>query len=121
MDDAVMADDAPSIFTRIIRREIPASIRHEDDVCIAFDDVDPKAPLHVLVVPKEPFASLRDMAANGEAAALGHLMVVADRVAKEAGYDDYRTVSNTGAGAGQTVFHLHIHVLAGRDLGWPPG
>ncbi len=117
-----MADATDSIFTKIIRREIPATIRHEDDTCIAFDDVAPEAPLHVLVVPKRPVASLREASGEPDATALlGHLLVIADAVAKEAGYDDYRTVINTGAGAGQSVFHLHVHVLAGRDLSWPPG
>ncbi len=109
-----------TLFERIIDREIPADIVHEDEQCIAFRDIDPQAPLHVLVVPRRPIVSLAQAAVD-DAPLLGHLLVVAGNVAKAAGYDAFRTVINTGEAAGQAVFHLHVHVLAGRDLTWPPG
>ena len=107
-----------TLFSRIIAGELPADIVHRDERCIAFKDVRPQAPLHVLVVPITPIASLAD--AGGDL--LGHLLMVASRVAADAGYaDGFRVVINNGAAAGQTVFHLHVHVLAGRPLSWPPG
>ncbi|MBX3462219.1 MAG: histidine triad nucleotide-binding protein [Planctomycetes bacterium] len=110
------------MFARILRRELPAQILHEDDLCVAFRDVAPQAPLHFLVVPKRPIARLADAAA-ADAAMLGHLLLVGAAVARQQGLadDSFRVVINNGAGAGQTVFHLHVHVLAGRPLGWPPG
>ncbi len=110
----------PTIFSRIIAREIPADIVHEDDLSLAFRDIHPVAPFHVLVIPKRPIASLAD-AGPEDAALLGHLLTVCRKVAEAAGHRDFRVISNAGAGAGQTVFHLHFHVLAGRGLGWPPG
>ena len=114
--------DPNNIFARILRREIPAQILHEDHLCLAFRDQAPKAPVHFLVVPKRPIARLADADAQDKAA-LGHLLVVAAQVAKQLGVanDGFRTVINSGERAGQTVFHLHVHVLAGRDLRWPPG
>lgn len=110
-----------TIFARIIDREIPAKIVHEDDLCLAFHDVSPRAPMHILVIPKKPIVNVGHADA-GDQALLGHLMLVAARVAKEAGYGDaFRLVVNNGEGAGQTVFHLHIHVLGGRTFAWPPG
>jgi histidine triad (HIT) family protein len=108
------------LFCRIVRREIPAAVVAETDTALAFRDVNPQAPLHVLVIPKRHVASLADA---DDAALVGELSVVAVRVAREAGYGDagFRTVVNTGADAGQTVHHLHLHVLAGRALRWPPG
>jgi histidine triad (HIT) family protein len=110
-----------SIFTRIINREIPATILHEDDVCIALKDIAPKAPTHLLVVPKKEIVSMADVSDDDEAI-IGRCMIVAAKVAAEAGLvDGYRLVINTGADGGQEVPHIHIHVLGGRKLTWPPG
>jgi histidine triad (HIT) family protein len=108
------------LFCRIVRREIPATIVREDEHTLAFRDIDPRAPTHVLVIPKTHVASLNEAA---DAAALGELLLVARGIAKEEGIDvtGYRTVINTGAGAGQTVFHVHVHLLGGRPMTWPPG
>ncbi len=108
------------IFCRIIGGEIPAAVVAESDTALAFRDVNPQAPLHALVVPKRHVASLAEA---DDAALVGELSLLAARVAREAGFgaSGFRTVVNTGADAGQTVHHLHLHVLAGRPLGWPPG
>ena len=114
-----MADK--TIFQRIIDREIPAKIVFEDDRCLAFRDVNPQAPTHVLVIPKKPLVSLND-AQEQDAALLGHLLVVIRRLADELKLDGgYRVVLNCGRDAGQSVDHLHFHILAGRTLAWPPG
>ena len=113
-----MADD--TIFGKILRGEIPCDEVYSDALCLAFRDVAPQAPIHVLVIPRQPIESLRS-AGDGDQALLGHLLLVAARVAKQEGLDDWRTVINSGAGAGQTVFHLHVHVIGGRPLAWPPG
>lgn len=110
-----------TIFKRIIDREIPADIVYEDDTCLAFRDVAPQAPTHILVIPKREIASLADATAT-DAELLGHLLDVVRRVAvqlKLAG--GYRVVINSGPDAGQSVDHLHVHLLAGRGLSWPPG
>jgi histidine triad (HIT) family protein len=109
-----------TIFGRIARGELPARIVYEDDRCLAFHDVAPQAPVHLLVIPRQPIARLTAAAPDDEAL-LGHLLLVAARVAREAGLTDARFVVNDGPGAGQTVFHLHIHVLGARPLTWPPG
>ncbi|MGH8656728.1 MAG: histidine triad nucleotide-binding protein [Gammaproteobacteria bacterium] len=110
-----------TLFGKIIAREIAADIVYEDERCLAFKDINPQAPLHVLVIPKQAVAKLAD-AKEGDEALLGHLLLVANRVAREQGHGEaYRVVVNNGAGAGQSVFHLHLHVLAGRALTWPPG
>jgi histidine triad (HIT) family protein len=108
------------LFCRIVRREIPASIVREDEHTLAFRDIDPKAPTHVLVIPKTHVASL-DQA--DDAATLGRLLLAAREIARSEGIDKsgYRTVINTGADAGQTVHHVHLHLLGGRDMTWPPG
>ena len=108
------------LFCRIIRREIPARIVHETDDVLAFADINPQAPLHVLVIPKAHVPSLNEAT---DAATIGRLSLEAARIAREQGYAErgYRTVINTNADAGQTVFHVHLHLLAGRALGWPPG
>ena len=108
------------LFCRIVRREIPAKVIHEDEHTVAFRDIDPKAPTHVLVIPKEHVPSLNEAT---DAAQIGRLMLVAAQIAKSEGIaeDGYRTVVNSGANAGQTVFHLHLHLLGGRRLTWPPG
>ena len=113
-----MADD--TIFGKILRGEIPCDEVYSDALCLAFRDVAPQAPTHVLVIPRQPIESLRS-AGDGDQALLGHLLLVAARVAKQEGLDDWRTVINSGAGAGQTVFHRHVHVIGGRPLAWPPG
>jgi len=108
------------LFCRIVRREIPAQVIHEDEHTLAFRDIDPKAPTHVLVIPKAHVPSLNEAT---DAAQLGRLMLVAAQLAKAEGIseDGYRTVVNSGVNAGQTVFHVHLHLLGGRRLGWPPG
>ena len=110
-----------TIFSKIIAREVPADIVYEDEQCLAFKDVAPQAPAHFLVIPKRQIVDLASAGAD-DAALLGHLMLVAARVAREAGHGDgFRVVVNTGEKGGQTVFHLHLHVLAGRNMQWPPG
>lgn len=111
----------PTIFTKIIQREIPADIVYEDDQALAFRDINPKAPVHVLIIPKREIASLAE-AGDGDAALLGHLLIAARKVAEQLGLaGGYRTVINCGADGGQTVDHIHVHLLGGRQLGWPPG
>ena len=112
--------DPSNVFARILRREIPTRFLHEDEHCVAFHDVAPQAPLHVLVIPRRPLRSLGDAVA-ADAALLGHLMLTAAALARQLGHPEARLVINNGAAAGQTVFHLHVHVLAGRALHWPPG
>ena len=110
-----------TIFTKIIEREIPADIVHEDDLCLAFHDVSPQAPTHVLLIPKKPIVSLDDLS-DDDAAVAGHLMMMVPQIAAKLGLEQgYRTVVNTGEHGGQSVFHLHIHILGGRALTWPPG
>ena len=113
-----MADD--TIFGKILRGDIPCDEVYSDDRCLAFRDIAPQAPVHVLVIPRQPIESLRS-ASSGDEALLGHLLLVAARVARQEGLEDFRTVINSGAAAGQTVFHLHVHVIGGRLLDWPPG
>mgnify|MGYP001552314379 CR=1 FL=1 len=110
------------LFCKIAAKQIPAKILFEDDELVAFHDVNPVAPTHVLVIPKAHVASLGD-AAPEHAALLGKLMLAATRAAELTGVAQggYRVVANTGANAGQSVFHLHLHVLGGRAMGWPPG
>lgn len=109
-----------TIFSKIIDREIPADIIYEDDRALAFRDINPQAPVHFLVIPKKPIPKLSD-AGEEDRDLLGHLLLVATRVAKEQGLEDFRLNVNNGAGASQTVFHLHVHVLGGRPFSWPPG
>lgn len=110
-----------TIFQRIIDREIKADILHEDDRCLAFRDIAPQAPVHVLIVPKAPLVSLDDVTDEYEALA-GHLLNVARRLAAELGLaNGYRLVANCGRDGGQSVDHLHFHLLGGRPLSWPPG
>lgn len=113
-----MADDC--IFCRIVRREIPATIIHEDDHCVAFRDINPQAPVHVVIVTREHVASL-DRATSGTQ--LGALSIAARDIARneKIAESGYRTVVNTNSNGGQTVFHLHMHVLGGRHMTWPPG
>ena len=109
-----------TVFGRILRGELPADIVHEDEQCIAFRDVNPQAPTHILVIPRRPIPKLAD-ADDGDGPLLGHLLLVARKLARDLGHEDFRLVINSGAGAGQTVFHLHVHLLAGRTFSWPPG
>lgn len=111
-----------TIFSKIIRKEVPANIVHEDDLCIAFHDVSPQAPVHVLVIPKKPVVSLEHLE-DGDAEMLGHLWVTIPKVAKKLGLSEngYRVVVNCGKDGGQSVDHLHYHLLGGRSLTWPPG
>jgi histidine triad (HIT) family protein len=109
-----------TLFTKIIARKIPAKIEHEDDRYIVIQDINPQAPVHVLVIPKKPIATLNDLTPQ-DAELLGGMFLVAKKVMSDRGHRDYRTVFNCGAGAQQSVFHLHLHVLAGRPFKWPPG
>ena len=109
-----------TIFGRILRGEIPAKRVYEDERAIAFHDASPQAPVHLLVIPRKPLEKLSACGAEDESL-LGHLLLVARHVAKQAGLSDFRVVINDGVSAGQTVFHLHLHVLGGRSLSWPPG
>lgn len=109
-----------TIFTKIINRTIPAKIAFEDDRYIVIHDIQPAAPAHLLVITKQPISSLNDLTPQ-DANLVGGMFLVARNLMKQMGHKDYRTVFNCGATASQTVFHLHLHVLAGRDFGWPPG
>lgn len=110
-----------TLFGKIVRREIPAAILYEDEHCLAFPDINPQAPTHVLVIPKKEIAKLSDAGAQDQAL-LGHLMLAAGKIAHQLGVGDaFRLVVNNGAEAGQSVFHLHLHILAGRKFRWPPG
>lgn len=110
------------LFCRILGKEIPAELVHQDDAAIVIRDINPQAPTHLLVIPREHIESLNDASQRDEAL-LGHLLRIAARVANAEGLVEggYRTVINNGVGAGQSVFHLHVHVLGGRPLHWPPG
>jgi histidine triad (HIT) family protein len=110
-----------TIFDKIISKEIPAEIVYEDDQCLAFKDVNPQAPIHILIIPKKSIAKVADAKINDQNI-LGHLLLKAGEIAEELGVKDaFRLVINNGEDAGQTVFHLHIHLLAGRAFTWPPG
>ncbi len=109
-----------TLFEKIIARQIPAKIAFEDEQYIAIHDISPAAPVHLLVIPKKVIATLNDVKAE-DAALVGGLFALAARLMNELGHRDFRTVFNCGAGAQQTVFHLHLHVLAGRAFSWPPG
>lgn len=110
-----------TLFEKIIDREIPGDIVHEDAHCVAFRDINPGAPVHLLLVPRKPIPRLCDATAEDQQL-LGHLMLVASKIAADQGHGEaYRLVVNNGAAAGQSVFHLHLHILAGRPLKWPPG
>ena len=110
-----------TIFGKIIRREIPANIVYEDDLALAFKDVNPQAPTHILVIPKKPIPRVSE-AVSDDRSLLGHLLLTAKKVAEEAGLEDgYRVVINNGKDGGQTVDHLHLHILGGRQMQWPPG
>uniref|UniRef100_A0A1A8MGV3 Histidine triad nucleotide binding protein 1 n=3 Tax=Nothobranchius TaxID=28779 RepID=A0A1A8MGV3_9TELE len=110
-----------TIFGKIVRKEIPVNLVYEDDLCVAFPDIAPQAPTHILVVPKKPIVQL-SQAEDSDAALLGHMLIVAKKCARDAGLTKgYRIVINDGPDGGQSVYHVHIHILGGRILGWPPG
>jgi len=110
-----------TIFSRIIDGEIPADIVYEDDHCLAFRDVNPQAPVHILVIPRKAIARVID-ATEEDRSLLGHLILAVNTIARQEGIEDaFRLVINNGEGVGQSVFHLHIHMLAGRSFTWPPG
>ena len=112
---------AETLFSKIINREIPADIVYEDDLCLAFNDIAPQAPVHILLIPKKPIVKVAD-AEQEDQALLGHLLLKAGEIAREKGYcEAFRLVVNNGEDAGQTVFHLHLHILAGREFTWPAG
>lgn len=111
----------PTIFSKIIDKEIPADIVYEDDKALAFKDINPQAPVHLLIIPKKPIASVNDIEEQ-DAALVGHLYIVAAKLAEQHGFakDGYRCVMNCNEHGGQTVYHIHLHLLAGKPLGWPP-
>jgi histidine triad (HIT) family protein len=110
------------LFCRIVQKTIPAKIVHEDDRTVAFDDINPQAPVHTLIIPKKHVSAVQDCY-DQDSDLLAQLMITCAKVATQKGLaqSGYRIVTNTGRDAGQTVFHLHLHVLGGRHLGWPPG
>ena len=110
-----------TLFQKIIDREIPADIIYEDDLSLVFKDINPVAPIHLLIIPKKQIEKISD-SKESEKDLLGHLMLVAGKVARQLGVEEsFRLVVNNGEGAQQTVFHLHIHLLSGREFHWPPG
>lgn len=113
---------ADCLFCKIVAGQVPAKLVHQDELCVGFQDINPQAPQHALFIPRRHVATLNDATAE-DRELLGHLMVSAAKYAKEAGVADsgFRVVMNTNAAAGQTVFHVHLHLLGGRSLSWPPG
>ena len=110
-----------TIFGKILSKKIPANVIHEDDLCMAFYDVNPEAPTHFLVIPRKPIPMLQD-AKEEDKTILGHLMYIAKKNCEDLGVDQgYRVVINNGKDGAQSVYHLHLHVLGGRQMGWPPG
>jgi histidine triad (HIT) family protein len=109
-----------TLFSKIIRKEIPAKIAFEDDTYMAIHDISPQAPVHLLIMPKKEILTLNDLKPQ-DAELIGGLFLLAAKLMKQLGHKDYRTVFNCGPGAQQSVFHLHLHVLAGRQFTWPPG
>ncbi len=110
-----------TLFSKIIDRQIPADIVYEDDICLAFKDIQPAAPMHLLIIPKKPIATINDMEAEDKET-FGHLFFVAKTIAADMGFakDGYRVVMNCNEHGGQSVYHVHLHLLAGKPLGWPP-
>lgn len=120
-DEASKKTPRKTLFQKIIDRELPGKFVYEDESCVAIEDINPGAPLHLLVIPRKPIPRLVDTT-DADEVLLGHLLRVANRLALDKGYGEaYRIVINNGADAGQSVFHLHVHVLAGRPFRWPPG
>jgi histidine triad (HIT) family protein len=119
IDAAIFMNE--TIFSKIIRKEIPADIVYEDDLALAFRDVNPQAPVHILIIPKRPIVSIAETT-PADAELLGYLLLTVARVATQEGLEEgYRIVINTGKDGGQTVFHLHLHLLGKRMMTWPPG
>jgi histidine triad (HIT) family protein len=116
-----VGDLTDCLFCKIVRKELQSDIVYEDDDVLAFRDIQPKAPVHVLIIPKRHIASLADLT-DEDKGVMGHAMFVASRLARDSGISEgYRVVVNCGKDAGQSVFHIHMHLLGGRSLGWPPG
>ena len=109
-----------TIFEKIIRREIPAKIVYEDDFCLAFHDIQPQAPIHILLIPKKKIQDLFSLQKEDQAL-IGHLMECIPEIAKKLGIREFRLISNCGSSAGQSIFYLHFHLLGGREFSWPPG
>ncbi len=109
-----------TVFSKIIEKKIPAKVAYEDEQYMVIHDIQPQAPVHLLVLPKRAIATLNDLT-EGDRELVGGMFVVAAKVMKQMGHTDWRAVFNCGPGAQQTVFHLHLHVLAGRAFSWPPG
>ena len=110
-----------SIFTKIKNKEIPGNIVHEDDICFAIEDINPQAPVHILIIPIKEIEKVSD-ASEEDINLLGHLLHVSKKIAQDHSLENnYRLIINNGAGAGQSVFHIHVHLLGGRSLDWPPG
>ena len=109
-----------TIFSEILKGNIPCDEVYKDKLCLAFRDVRPQAPVHILVIPRKAIPSLKEAEKN-DAQLLGHLLLVVASIAKKEGLENWRTIINTGAEAGQTVFHLHVHIIGGRAMTWPPG
>ena len=109
-----------TIFSEILKGKIPCDEVYKDEYCLAFRDIQPQAPIHILVIPRKAIPSLRE-AKETDAHLLGHLLLISANLAKKQGLEHWRTVINTGAEAGQTVFHLHVHIIGGRSMSWPPG
>lgn len=110
-----------TIFSKIIKKEIPANIAYEDGLCLAFHDINPQAPVHLLIIPKTTEIDRLSSAGENHKELLGHLLLTASKIAKDHNLTDYRLVINNGENAGQTVFHLHLHLMAGRPFDWPAG
>ena len=110
-----------TLFTKIIKREIPADIVYEDDQVLAFRDINPQAPYHVLIIPRKPIATINDISTE-DRIVMGHMLMIAANLARQEGFseDGYRVVMNCNEHGGQTVYHLHLHLLGGKPLGWPP-
>jgi len=117
-----MAFDQNCIFCKIIEKKIPSKLVHEDELAVAFEDLNPQAPIHILIVPKKHIADIHSIKQN-DRELIGHLFFVAQALGQEKGLDKsgYRIVINNGRDAGQGVFHIHLHMLAGRPMAWPPG
>ena len=109
-----------TIFNQIHSGDIPCDEVYQDSKCLAYRDIQPQAPVHILIIPRKPISSLREAEVQ-DSELLGHLLLVSAKVAQQEGLKNWRTVINTGSQAGQTVFHLHLHVIGGRSLNWPPG
>jgi histidine triad (HIT) family protein len=108
------------LFCKIIKKEIPAKVAYEDERVLAFHDINPQAPVHLLIIPKKHIAMIADLE-EADIAVSGALIHAAKKIARETGCADYRLIFNNGRGVGQSVFHIHLHLMAGRSMGWPPG